>query len=53
MVKGHATKLTPEEVSNIKPFTNYDPHYAVLNVNKPNKIRVKFDAAVEPNFLIK
>ena len=36
--KGHATKLTPEEVLNIKLFTNYVPHDAVSNVNKPNKI---------------
>ena len=43
----HAKKLTPEEVSNIKPFTNYVPHHAVSNVNKPNKIRVVFNAAAE------
>lgn len=29
MDKGHATKLTLEEVSNIKPFANYVPHHAV------------------------
>ena len=45
--KGYATKLTPEEVSNIKPFINYVPHHAVSNINKPNKIRVLLDAAPE------
>ena len=45
--KGHATKLTQEKVSNIKPFTSYFPHHAVSNVNKPNKIRVVFDGAVQ------
>lgn len=43
-----STKLTPEEVSNIKPFTNYIPHHAVVsNINKPNKIRAVFDAVAE------
>ena len=27
--KGHAAKLIPEELSNIKLFTNYNPHSAV------------------------
>ena len=27
--KGHVAKLIPEELSNIKPFTNYNPHSAV------------------------
>ena len=45
--KRHATKLIPEELSNIKPFTNCNPHSSVSNVNKPNKIIVAFDAAAE------
>ena len=45
--KRRATKLIPEELSNIKPFTNYNPHSSVSNVNKPNKIIVAFDAAAE------
>ena len=44
---GLSTKLTPEEVSSIKPFTNYIPHHAVSNNNKPNKIRAVFDAVAE------
>ena len=27
--KGHVAKLIPEELSNIKLFTNYNPHSAV------------------------
>ena len=27
--KGHVAKLIPEELSNIKPCTNYNPHSAV------------------------
>ena len=45
--KGHVAKLIPEELSNIKPFTNYNPHSSVSNVNKPNKIIAAFDAAAE------
>ena len=45
--KWHATKLIPEELSNIKPFTNYNPHFSVSNVNKSNKIIAAFDAAAE------
>ena len=45
--KGHVLKLIPEELSNIKPFTNYNPHSSVSNVNKSNKIIAAFDAAAE------
>ena len=45
--KGHTTELMPEELSNIKPFTNYNPHSAVSNLNKLNKIIVASDAAAE------
>ena len=27
------------------PITNYVPHHGVLDVNKPNKVRVVFDTA--------
>ena len=45
--KGYAIKLTAEEASNIKLFTNYVPHHSVSNGNNSNKIRVVFDATAE------
>ena len=43
--KGHAKKLTPEESRKTTSRTWYLPHHAVLNPNKPGKVRVVFDAA--------
>ena len=43
--KGHAKKLTPEESKETTSKTWYLPHHAVLNSNKPGKVRVVFDAA--------
>ena len=43
--KGHAKKLTPEESKGMTSKTWYLPHHAVLNPNKPGKVRVVFDAA--------
>ncbi|KAK2549153.1 hypothetical protein P5673_030529 [Acropora cervicornis] len=43
--KGHCTKLTPEERKKMSSRTWYLPHHAVLNPNKPGKVRVVFDAA--------
>ena len=43
--KGYATKLSENELPITSPITNYVPHHGVLNVNKPNKVRVVFDAA--------
>ena len=43
--KGHAKKLTPEESKEVTSKTWYLPHHAVLNPNKPGKVRIVFDAA--------
>ena len=42
--KGYAKNLSENELPITSPITNYVPHHGVLNVNKPNKIRVVFDA---------
>ena len=42
---GYAKKLSENELPITSPITNYVPHHGVLNVNKPNKVRVVFDAA--------
>ena len=43
--KGYAKKLSENELPITSPITNYVPHHGVLNVKKPNKVRVVFDAA--------
>ena len=43
--KGHATKLTPENSKLTSKITNYIPHHAEFNINKPNKLRIVLDAA--------
>ncbi|XP_036329455.1 uncharacterized protein LOC118741564 [Rhagoletis pomonella] len=47
--KGYARKLEPSSVASITPRTWYLPHFAVLNPNKPNKLRIVFDAAADVN----
>ena len=45
VAKGHARKMTPEEAKITSSKMWYLPHHAVLNPNKPGKVRVVFDAA--------
>ena len=42
---GHARKLTSEEATAPNPRRWFLPHHAVMNPNKPDKVRVVFDAA--------
>ena len=45
--KGYAQQLSESEVKKTSPKTNYVPHHGVTNINKPNKVRVVFDAAAK------
>ena len=47
IAKGYARKLSDEEASKSGPRTWYLPHFAVTSSNKPNKVRIVFDAASE------
>ena len=47
IAKGYAHKLSDEEASKSGPRTWYVPHFAVTSSNKPNKVRIVFDAAAE------
>ena len=47
IAKGYARKLSDEEASKSSPRTWYLPHFAVTSSNKPNKVRIVFDAAAE------
>ena len=49
--KGHASKLSLEELKQTPPHTNYIPHHGVKNVNKPGKVREVFDAGDNSNQL--
>ena len=45
VTKGHAQRMTQEEAKVTTSKTWYLPHHAVVNPNKPGKVRVVFDAA--------
>ena len=45
IAKGYARQLSKSEVKGTTPKTNYLPHHRVTNINKPNRLRVVFDAA--------
>ena len=47
IAKGYARQLSEEEASSKSNITWYLPHHPVFNINKPNKIRVVFDAAAK------
>ena len=44
---GHARKLSSSETNKASPKVNYVPHHFVLNRNKPEKLRIVFDAAAK------
>ncbi|PFX25687.1 hypothetical protein AWC38_SpisGene9681 [Stylophora pistillata] len=45
--KGYARKLSPEQAAMETSYTWYLPHHPVINLNKPGKLRIVFDAAAE------
>ena len=49
MFGNHCITLTAEEARTRGPKTRYLPHHPVFNPNKPDKLRVVFDAAAEVN----
>ena len=46
---GHAVKLKNHHSLNISDITNYVPHHGALNINKPVRFRVLFDASAKYN----
>ena len=44
---GYARKLSKKEVDEVSRRTWYLPHHPIFNENKPNKMRIVFDAAGE------
>ena len=49
ITSGQAKLLSPEEKNNTSFITNYIPHHRVLNINKPDRVRVVFDASAKIN----
>ena len=45
IVKGYVQQLRESEVKKTFQETHYLPHHRVTNINKPNRLRVVFDAA--------
>ena len=44
---GHAKQLTREESRNASVVINYIPHQGVMNIHKPGRVRVVFDASAK------
>ena len=44
---GHAKELTREESRNASAVTSYIPHHGVMNIHKPGRVRVVFDASAK------
>ena len=49
ITSGQAKLLSPEEKNNTSSTTNYVPHHGVLNINKPDRVRVVFDTSAKIN----
>ena len=49
ITSGQAKLLSPEEKNNTSSITNYIRHHGVLNINKPDRVRVVFDASAKIN----
>ena len=49
ITSGQAKLLSPEEKNNTSFIANYIPHHGVLNINKPDRVRVVFDASAKIN----
>ena len=45
IAKGYVRQLSKGEVKSTLLKTDYLPHHRVTNINKPNRLRVVFDAA--------
>ena len=49
ITSGQTKLLSPEEKNNTGFITNYIPNHRVLNINKPDRVRVVFDASAKIN----
>ena len=49
ITSGQTKLLSPEEKNRTNSITNYIPHHGVLNINKPDRVRVVFDASAKIN----
>ena len=49
ITSGQAKLLSPEEKNSTSFITNYIPFHGVFNINKPNRVRVVFDASAKIN----
>ena len=44
---GHAKQLARKESRNASVVTNYIPHHGVMNIHKPGRVRIAFDASAK------